>query len=379
MNKQMRDLMGKIEAKRKEAQELLDKGGKAEETKAVLAEIKDLQGQYEVAKELYDAEKATVPEGTKPEGKEDGFAVIAKLLRKKSLTEAENALISGDNAADGENYLIPEDVDVTIRELRKKYVSAKSLLTNMSTESLAGSFVFESGTPVGLTSFDDGDDIPAETNPTFTQKKFAIGLMGKLIPISNILRGAEKAGLMQYINNWFVKNAIISENSKIFTVLKTGKTAKAIKGLQALKTSLNKDLDPSVLYDAVIVTNQTGFDAMDSETDAIGRPMLAANITNPAQMTFNGVPIVVFPDAQLANVSSKAPIFYGSLKAGAYYIEKMGLEFAVSEHALFGKNQTALRVIEGFDVIQADTDAYIYGTYEPADKKTVTTETKASA
>ena len=126
------------------------------------------------------------------------------------------------------------------------------------------------------------------------------------------------------------------------------------------------------------MTNQTGFDAMDSETDAIGRPMLAANITNPAQMTFNGVPIVVFPDAQLANVSSKAPIFYGSLKAGAYYIEKMGLEFAVSEHALFGKNQTALRVIEGFDVIQADANAYIYGTYEAADQKTVKTESTAT-
>mgnify|MGYP007087037920 CR=1 FL=1 len=71
MNKQMRDLMGKIEAKRKEAQELLDKGGKAEETKAVLAEIKDLQGQYEVAKELYDAEKATVPEGSRRARKTD--------------------------------------------------------------------------------------------------------------------------------------------------------------------------------------------------------------------------------------------------------------------------------------------------------------------
>lgn len=379
MNKQMRDLMGKIEAKRKEAQELLDKGGKAEETKAVLAEIKDLQGQYEIAKELYDAEKAAVPEKTEPEGKEDGFAVIAKMLRKKSLTEAENALISGGNATDGENYLIPEDVDVAIRELRKKYVSAKSLLTNMSTESLAGSFVFESGAPVGLTGFDDGDDIPLESNPTFVQKKFAISFMGKLIPISNILRGAEKAGLMQYINNWFVKNAILSENNKIFTALKTGKSVKALKGLQALKSSMNKDLDPSVLYDAVIVTNQTGFDAMGSETDAIGRPMLTPSIADPTRMTFDGIPIEVFPDAHLANVSSKAPIFYGSLKAGGYYIEKMGLEFAVSEHALFGKNQTALRVIEGFDVIQADTDAYIYGTYEPADKKTVTTETKASA
>jgi hypothetical protein len=39
------------------------------------------------------------------------------------------------------------------------------------------------------------------------------------------------------------------------------------------------------------------------------------------------------------------------------------LEFNVSEHYFFGKNQNCLRVIEGFDVMSTDTGAYIYGSF----------------
>ena len=52
-----------------------------------------------------------------------------------------------------------------------------------------------------------------------------------------------------------------------------------------------------------------------------------------------------------------------STKAGATFVEKQGLEFAVSEHYGFGKNQNYMRVIEGFDVMSTDTSAYIYGSF----------------
>ena len=43
------------------------------------------------------------------------------------------------------------------------------------------------------------------------------------------------------------------------------------------------------------------------------------------------------------------------------FVERQGLEFATSEHAGFTKNQTLIRIIEMFDVIQADKDVYMYG------------------
>lgn len=40
--------------------------------------------------------------------------------------------------------------------------------------------------------------------------------------------------------------------------------------------------------------------------------------------------------------------------------------FDASAHAGFVKNRTLMRVIEGYDVIQADADAYCYGLLDPA-------------
>lgn len=84
------------------------------------------------------------------------------------------------------------------------------------------------------------------------------------------------------------KNAVISENAKIFGVLKTLGTSenpKSLKGLAALKSSLNKDLDPDALIGAVIVTNQTGFDLMDSETGAVGNPIVKGKLRRPDHKT----------------------------------------------------------------------------------------------
>ena len=375
MNKKMRDILASISAKTAEARKLQD-DGKRDEAKALLDEVRNLRTDYENEKALYEAERDAVPEDPEPKNKADGFAAMAKLAMKKPLTDAEDALIAGGE--NGENFLVPEDVDVTIRELRKTYVSAKELVTVIPTKALAGGYTFESGTPTGLTPFEDGEEVADGEDPEFIQKKWAIKFAGKIFPVSNILLGAEKAGLMSYLNNWFVKNAIISENKDIFEALKKGKTAKALKGLDALKTSINTDLDPSALIGGVIVTNQTGFNIMDSETDAVGRPVLEKDMKNPTQKLFQGLPIKVFPDAQLANIAAgKAPIFYGRTTAGAFMIEKLGLEFATSEHVFFKKNQLAMRVIEGYDVMQADADAYCYGTLTAADGKVITT--KASA
>ena len=387
MNKKMRELLEKINGKTAAAKEFMDGENKdIDKANKLLDEADELRKEFNVEKKLFEAEKAeNTPVETQLNGnpaeketkekevkKKDvnGFKVIGKMVTNKRLNDNEKELITG--GSNGENYLIPEDVRLSINELRKQYKSAKNLVTLVQTDALSGSFNYESGEISGLVDMTDGSEIDSADSPKFTQKKFAISFMGKLIPISRILLGAEKASLLGYINRWFLKNAIYSENTKIFDTLKKGKTVKAIKGWKALKTSINKDLDPDTLYDAVIVTNQTGFTALDNEVDANDRPILQLNPADPTQKLFQGLPIEVFSDTQLPNVSGKAPIFYGSLKAGCNFIEYMQMEFATSEHVFFGKNQNALRVIEGFDVMQADTDAYIYGTFEGTATATAT-------
>lgn len=172
---------------------------------------------------------------------------------------------------------------------------------------------------------------------------------------------------MGYINRWFIKNAIITENAAIFAQLKNGYnegTPKAIAGWKELKKSINVDLDPSCRIDGHIVTNQSGFAALDAEEDADGRPVLQPNPAHATEKLFQGLPVKVFPDAQLPNIdATHFPVIYGATKAGCTFIEYQGLTFDTSEHYLFGKNQNCLRVTEGFDVMGTDTSAYIYGSF----------------
>ena len=331
-----------------------------ENIEAVIAE----KGRFDGAPEVPGAEPKT-------EKKVSGIEVMCKMIRREKLTDDEaasvqKALITGADAVNGENNLVPVDVQTEIRELRKSYPSAKELVNVVPVQDLSGSTNFESGAPSGLTAFDDGDTIATETDPTFVKKSWAIAFYGKLIPISRILIKHAK-GLMSYLNSWFVRNAVISENAKIFTVLKGGYnsgTPKDVPGWEALKESITVDLDPAVLNDGVIVTNQGGFATLDKEVDADGRPVLQPNPAEPTRKQFQGLDVIVFPTAQLANIdSTHFPIFYGSLKAAADFMEYDSLMFETSEHFLFNKNQTCLRVIEGFDCISTDTSAYIYGSF----------------
>lgn len=374
MTKRMRELLDKIQAKQKEAQGYMAEGESRDLTKAeaCLNEIDELQKEYDLEARINKAAKASVPEDAKGKGvtadeKADGFQAIAKKLNGQAMTDAEKALISGDNAASGENYLIPEDVRVEINELRKTYISAKSIVNVETTDALAGSVNYESGEVVGLTDFEDGEAIAEGDDPEFVRKSFKIKHKGKLIPISRILLGAERAGLLGYINRWFLKSAIISENAAIFGALKSGYnggTPKALAGWKALKKSINVDLDPSVKLTGIIVTNQSGFAALDEEEDKQGRPILQPNPANPTEKLFQGLPVKVFPDAQLPNIdATHFPVFYGDTKAGATFVEHNALEFATSEHYGFNKNQNYLRVIEGFDVMSTDAGAYIYGSF----------------
>lgn len=370
MNKKMRELQARILEKANEAKGYTEGEGKdLEKAQTLLNEIDELQKEYDIEARLVKMGKASA-EAAEPAGEKaaDGFTVMVKMAKGQSLSENEKAaLVTGTDAAAGENYLIPEDVRAAINELRKTYISAKSLVTVETTDALAGSVNYEDGVPAGLTNFDDGDALAEEDGVKFVQKKFAIVHYGKIIPVSRILLGAEKAGIMSYLNRFFVKNAILTENAAIFADLKAGYnggTAKAVAGWKALKKSITVDLDPSCLLGGVIITNQSGFAALDAEEDKDGNPVLHANPANPTEKLFQGLPIHVFPDAQLPNIdATHFPMIYGDTKAGLTFVEHKALEFALSEHANFNKNQNTLRVIEGFDTMSTDTSAYIYGSF----------------
>jgi HK97 family phage major capsid protein len=361
MNKKMRDLLDQINNKKAAARVLAD-DKKTVEAKAMIEEIKSLQEEFDIEAALYEEEKGNV-KNVVADPKPDAVKAFFKALRGEKLTDVENALVTG--GSNGENLVVPQDIQTQINELRRAYKSAREYVGFYSTTTLTGSFVYEDITTITqLTNFTDGADVPASNEPKFTNVSYSVKEYGAILPVSNVLLQNEAGGLMSYIGNWFNKKAVRTENTKIFAQLQSGKTVKSLADWKALKSSINKDIDPLLALDTVIITNQDGFDVLDAALDTTGRPVLQPNPTNPTQKMFMGYPVVVFANAELPTTGTTtkyAPVYYGNTKAGVTFVDRNVFEVRSSTEAGFSKNQTLIRVIEMFDVIDADKSAYVYG------------------
>ena len=390
--KELSGIYGKMEQAVTKAQELSAKGD-IEGAKEQMALVKELKEEYTLKTDLYETQKemeqpsnddvAKAKKAQEPE-QVDGFVMVAKMLNKRPLTDVEKSAlvaVTDETAPHGENFILPQDIRTQINELRRAFVSAKDLITVTPVTALSGSDTYAPEGVGELTKFADGEVIPEADIDKFAVMKWAVDFYGKLIPISNILIGAEQGGLMAYLRKYFIKASVMTENKAIFEIAKTGtKMTKTVDSVQVIRTAMNTQLDPDHLMQAVIVTNQTGFDFLDSETDAIGRPMLRDDETSPSGKSFAGKHVVVFPLAQLPDITAgkKAPIYVGSFKDAMEMKEYDQLLFATSTEFLFNRNQLALRVMQAFDLKSVDKKAILVGEVVEPKVKVVITEAKTA-
>lgn len=374
-------LMAKLLEMKALAQSYLDEG-KVDEAKAKMKEIEDtkaaieIQLQLEADEEQEAADKMAEQAQNKAKTPADnGVAKTANALRAmikagmgRRLTEAENALLlPADPDTTGTGYLLPEDIRTTIRQKIRDYSSFREVLGYIPTTALSGAFTVEDFETLSeLVDFTDGTDGTEATDIKFKPVAFALKSKGALITLSNTLLAMTDNNLIEYIARIFAKKAVITENKMAISVLANGKTKKSIADWKALKSSINKDIDESVKYGLVVVTNQDGFDELDKAVDSTGRAILQPDPTSPTRKLFAGYPVRVYSNALLpttGTTTKKAPIIYGNLAEAVQFVDNEMYAFATSEAAGFKSNTTIARVIEHVDVVQIDnSDAiYIYG------------------
>lgn len=358
---------------RKEYEELknsiatLKAESKIEEAHAKLAGLKDLENKIREAEieETMNAGTGGKKEVMKTENKVNEVVVFNKLVLGKPLNEAEREYLNQVGtpgqveSTDGKGgYLVPAQQFEEIKELKRTQVSLKNLCTVIPVTSNHGQMPIEAGADGELTNFDELSEI-VKHDIDFSQITFKTADYGDIIPISNTLLADEAANLTSFVGKRFVKKAINTENKKILEILKTA-TKKTGTDYKALNTALNKELDPAVSANAVIITNQSGFDWLDSLEDGNKRPLLTVDLTNPTQKLFKGRKIVVLKDTLLASQPTKKLFYVGDVAEMIYFFDREGLELAVSKEAGFTTNATLLRAIERFDVKKVDSEAVVF-------------------
>ncbi|UVI32083.1 phage major capsid protein [Paenibacillus spongiae] len=373
--KRIDELKQQLEEFKAEAQVLLNEN-KVSDAKTKMEEIKNLKESILIQEQL-DAEALEQVQNKMNNQKENkqvenntkqtanALRAMIKAGMGKSLTEAENALLvpSTGDGANGEGFLLPKDIRTLIVEKIRQYKSFRDVLGYIPTTALTGSFPVEDFETLSeLVDFTDGTDGTEPTDIKFKNVAYALKQKGAIIKLSNTLLQMTDNNLIAYIVKVFAKKAVITENKMAIAALQAGKTVKALADWTVLKKSINVDLDEGVKYGCVIVTNQDGYDKLDSIV-ADGRPLLQPDVTSPNRKMFMGYPVHVFSNALLpttGTTTKKAPIFYGNLAEAVSFVDNGAYAFATSEHAAFASNMTVARVIEYVDVAKVDASDKIY-------------------
>lgn len=369
-------LKRELEELRNEAKSLIENKATLEEIKNKRQEIELKKQEIEIEKEIENSIKEPVPAPKNPikDKTKENANVIRAIIKKcigKQLTEVENSLLvptqTNPNGTNGEGYILPQDIRTQIEEKKREYKSLRTIVGSIETTALTGSFPIEDfDTLTELIDFTDGTDLSDNGNEIrFSNVTFSLKEKGALIKLSNTLLAMTDNNLVAYIVGIFAKKAVLTENKMILKTLQSNKTVKDLADYKALKSSINVDLDPATYNSMVIVTNQDGFNFLDSQLDTMGRPILQPNPANPTQKLFMGYIVEVFSNSMLATTGGKAPIFYGSLTDGVKVVDNGALAFATSLDAGFISNTTLARVIEFIDVVQADKSdkCYCYGEF----------------
>ena len=168
-----------------------------------------------------------------------------------------------------------------------------------------------------------------------------------------------KATLIDWIGN----ESRITRNKLILEALE-GKEKTPIASIDDIKKAINVTLDPAFLPNAVVVTNQEGFNYLDTLVDGNGQYILQADITNASvRRLFGKYPVHVISSKDLPMADGKAPFIIGDLKEAVVMFDRQTLSVMASNVAgdSFLSDVTLFRAIEREQVKMRDEEAIVYG------------------
>ena len=376
MNKKMRELLTKIENKRKEAKQYTEGENKnLDKAKEILNEIDKLQEEYEIEKKLFESEK----EATKLS--EEDVAKIEKNIADKKEDKEENSIqkfakqirniakgMNEGTPADG-GYTVPEDISTMVERRREAKASLIDLVSVETVTTNKGSRTFRKRSQqTGFTKVGEGGKITATSTAQFERMDYTISKYAGYLPVTNELLEDTDTNIVNIIVEWLGDESRVTRNKIILDLIKTQDETK-LQGLDDIKKVLNVTLGSAFKSTSVIVTNDDGLQYLDTLKDNDGKYLLQPNPANPMEMRLAAgavtVPVKVIPNADLATTSNKIPFIIGDLKEGIRFFDRKQLTIntsnvaAIGELNAFEEDLTLFRGIEREDCKIRDEEAFV--------------------
>lgn len=373
-------MLEQISNKKAQAIELLNQG-KKEEAKALRDEIKNLQEEFDVAKDLYDENRdAIVDTAVKQpvvEAKK-GLNAFINLFRsavKKEAANEEDLKVYNmmtqadpvDGISDG-GITVPQDIRTEIKELRRSEDALETLINVEPVSTLSGSRVIEvNADQVPFDNVDEAAEFPEVETPQFENITYKVKKKGGILKVTRELLQDTAENIIGYLRRWIAKKAKVTRNFLILNELNTsfgGAKTKELKTLDDFKDVFNVSLDPAIALSSRVLTNQDGFNWLDKLKDVDGKYVLQPDPTNATRkLLFGSYPVTVVTNKVLTTAANKVPFYMGDFKEAITLFDRetLSIEFSTEAGDLWNKDLTGVKVRERLDIKTVDKEAIVKG------------------
>lgn len=373
MNKKLLELLDKINNKKVEVRSLVDQG-KIEEAKAAKNELKKLQDEFDILKDIDDTAVTNLENNTNKgvnlNQKKDSVKEFADAARKGF----RNSMNEG-TAADG-GYTVPEDIQTRINERRTAKTSLIDLVDVENVTTNKGSRTFKKRTQqTGFTKIGEGGKLSAGSTPQFERMSYEIAKYAGYFPVTNELLEDSDANITDTLVTWIGDESRVTRNKIILGVIDQ-KAKTTIKSLDDIKEALNVTLGQAFKQTSCIVTNDDGLQWFDTLKNDRGEYLLQPSPADPMKMVLcagaTTVPVKVIPNDDMPSDTTtkgttKIPVIIGDLKEGIKFFDRKRLTLITSNIAVAGElnafeeDLTLFRAIEREDCKTKDDAAFVNG------------------
>lgn len=275
---------------------------------------------------------------------------------------------SKDDSGNNAGLTIPEDIQTAIHQLVRRYDSLEQYVNRESVSMPSGSRVFEKWTDVTpLANLDDETAaIGDNDDPKLTLIKFAIKRYAGITTVTNTLLKDTAENILAWLSAWIAKKVVVTRNKAIIDVMNEAPKKPTIVDFDGIIDLINTGVDPAIKTTSFLMTNTSGLNTLAKVKDAMGRYLLQPDPKQPDQYIIKGKRVIEIADRWLPDNSGNHPLYYGDLKQAVTLFDRENMSLLSTNigGGAFEKDLTKVRVIDRFDVVATDSEAWVAGSFK---------------
>ena len=366
-----KDLLNKIEEKKAEIANLVAEN-KLDEAEAETAELDSLEAELKDL-ERKDAIQNRIGAGVKREDKKSMPLVDNKNEKFYNYlrTGVKVDLMSEGSDING-GYTVPEDIQTAINKYKEENFSLRQYVTvqPVKTETGARTFQKRKTNRTGMLTVAEAAKIGAGRDVQFERINYSVSKYAGYYPATQELLDDSDVNIKAVITNWIGGEALDTDNRLVLEILaRLDKIA--VNGVDDFKKIFNVKIGQALRAGSVIVTNDDGWNYLDTLKDNDGKYLLQPS---PKDLTvkklFGLYEVVVVPNEILESNTTEAghrkvPFYCGNLKEGIVIFDRQACQIkvtdqgSVSDYNAFEEDGILFKATLREDVVKRDTKAIV--------------------